>query len=155
MLLLGGFLAKILKMLSILFEILTCDDMQDDASDMLRFLLKYQEMVKIGWFFYSFASLLTPDELRPKILTMEDVIKIYICGKFHQYGICGCEVKNFQSFSYYFSIHEMAPFWWFWALLPQKMHCSIENYIFYRFVSALKLVFFSDLCGFKYAYLFL
>ena len=51
MLLLGGFLAKILKMLSILFEILASDDMQDDASDMLRFLLKYQEMVKIGWFF--------------------------------------------------------------------------------------------------------
>ena len=30
----------LLKMLSILFEILTSDDMQDDASKMLRFLLK-------------------------------------------------------------------------------------------------------------------
>ena len=36
------------KMLPILFEILTSDDMQDDASDMLPFLLKYSEMVKNG-----------------------------------------------------------------------------------------------------------
>ena len=36
------------KMLSILFEILTSDDIQDDESDMLRFLLKYKEMVEIG-----------------------------------------------------------------------------------------------------------
>ena len=34
----------------------------------------------------------------------------YICGKFHQYNICGCKVKNFQLFSYWFSIHEMVPY---------------------------------------------
>ena len=33
--------AAALEGLSILFEILTSDDMQGDASDMLRFLLKY------------------------------------------------------------------------------------------------------------------
>ena len=40
-LLLGAFFIKLPKILSILFEILTSDDMQDDASDMIRFLLKY------------------------------------------------------------------------------------------------------------------
>ena len=34
--------------LSILFEILNTDVMQDDASDMLQFLQKYYEMVRIG-----------------------------------------------------------------------------------------------------------
>ena len=33
------------------------------------------------------------------------------------------------------------------------LHCSIGNDIFFRFVSALKLVYFSDFLGFKYAYL--
>ena len=36
------------KMFSILFENLNSDDMQDDASDMPRLLLKYWEMVEIG-----------------------------------------------------------------------------------------------------------
>ena len=35
-------------MLSILFEILTISVMQNNASDMLQFLLKYYEMVRIG-----------------------------------------------------------------------------------------------------------
>ena len=38
---------------------------------------------------------------------------------FHQYSICGCEVKNFQSFLYYLSSNEMVPFKGFWAFLPQ------------------------------------
>ena len=37
------FWAELPKILSTLFEILTSDDMQDDASDMLRFLLKYYD----------------------------------------------------------------------------------------------------------------
>ena len=36
------------KMFLVLFEILTSDDVLDDESDMVRFLLKYSEMVKIG-----------------------------------------------------------------------------------------------------------
>ena len=40
----GVFWLELPKMLSILFEILTSDDMQDDASDMLWFLLKFY-----GW----------------------------------------------------------------------------------------------------------
>ena len=84
-------------------------------------------MVKIGpksWFFVHFESffvyaLLHPMSYAPRFCQMKDLIKIYICGKFHQYSICGCEVKNFQSFSYWFSIYEMVPSWGFWALLPQ------------------------------------
>ena len=38
---LGGLMAKLPKMLLILFEILTSDGMQDDASDLPQFLLKY------------------------------------------------------------------------------------------------------------------
>ena len=34
--------------LSILFEILSSDDMKDNASGMLQFLLKYQEVAEIG-----------------------------------------------------------------------------------------------------------
>ena len=37
----GGQVSRTPETSSILFETLTNDDMQDDASDMLRFLLKY------------------------------------------------------------------------------------------------------------------
>ena len=96
------------KMFSILFENLNSDDMQDDASDMPRLLLKYWEMVEIGlqtdilahfesFFVYAF---LHPMSYTPRFFQVKDIIKIYICGKFHQYSICGCGVKKFQSFSY-------------------------------------------------------
>ena len=43
------FWPELSKILSILFEILTSDDMECDASDMPWFLLKYYEkMVEIG-----------------------------------------------------------------------------------------------------------
>ena len=63
-------------MLSILFIILTIDDMQDDASAMLWFLLKYWEKIKIvqkNLFFCEFFCLcpLTLCELHPKILPSE------------------------------------------------------------------------------------
>ena len=31
----------------------------------------------------------------PRFCQMKDLIKIYICGKFHHYSICGCDVKDF------------------------------------------------------------
>ena len=46
----------------------------------------------------------------PTFYQIKDLIKIYICGKFHQYNVCACEGNIFQSFSYWFSIHEMALF---------------------------------------------
>ena len=47
----------------------------------------------------------------------------FLLGKFHQYSICGCEVKNFRSFSCLFSIHKMAPFWDFLDPYSPK-YCS-------------------------------
>ena len=44
----------------------------------------------------------------------------YICGKLHQYSICGCELV----FLYWFSIHEMAPFWDFLGPYSPK-YCLI------------------------------
>ena len=32
-------------------------------------------------------------------------MKIHNCDKSHQYTLCGCQVKKFQSFSYQFNIH--------------------------------------------------
>ena len=68
--------------------------------------------------------LLTPYEYTPKLCQMKDLIIILIRGRFHEYSICGCEIKNFQSFSYWFSIHEMGPFWWFLYPYSPK-YCSI------------------------------
>ena len=42
--------------MSILFDILTSDDMQSDASDMLRFLLKREQIGPKSWFFGSFRE---------------------------------------------------------------------------------------------------
>ena len=39
----------------------------------------------------------------PRFYQMNGFIKIYIY-------ICGCDIKNFQSFLYWFSIHEMSHF---------------------------------------------
>ena len=64
-------------------------------------------------------ALLYPMSCAPKFCQMKDLIKIYICGKFHQYGICSCKGKNFQRFSYWLSIHEMVPFLGFWAFTRQ------------------------------------
>ena len=36
---------------------------------------------------------------------MKDFVKLQNRGKFHQYSIYGCQVKNYQSFVYQISIH--------------------------------------------------
>ena len=125
------------KMFSILFENLNSDDMQDDASDMPRLLLKYWEMVEIGlqtdilahfesFFVYAF---LQPMSYTPRFFQVKDIIKIYICGKFHQYSICGCGVKKFQIFrnnsAFLFGFWGlMKPFWSFLDSYSPK-YCSI------------------------------
>ena len=95
----------------------------------MRHFFLEDEMVKI-WpkklFFVSFCEFfclcpLTPYELHPRFCQMKDFIKIYIFGKFHQCSISGCEIKNFQSFLYWFRIHEIAPFWVFWLLFPHLL----------------------------------
>ena len=104
-----------LPKISILLEVLTNDDMQNGASNLLQFLLKYKEIVGTrskSWFFESFwegffvYSLLHPMSYTPTFWKMKDLLKICICGKFYQYSICVCEVNNFQGFSYWFSSHE-------------------------------------------------
>ena len=76
-----------------------------------------------------------------KSCQMKDLIKIYICGKFHQYSICGCEGKSFQNFSYWFSIHKMAPFFEFWALTPPNIVRSCWNFEQRKFSNKTKTVF--------------
>ena len=53
-----------------------------------------------------------------KLCQMKDRIKIHNCGKFYYHSIC--EVKNFQSFSYRFSSHEMTLFRGFLGPYSQK-----------------------------------
>ena len=56
----------------------------------------------------------------PSFYQMKDLIEIYICGKYHQNSIFGGVVKNFLSFLYWFTIHEMTRFCGrFGPLLPQ------------------------------------
>ena len=76
-----------------------------------------------------------------KFCQIKDLIKIYICGKFHQYSICGCKGKSFQNFSYWFSIHKMAPFFGFWALTPPNIVRSCWNFEQRKFFNKTKTVF--------------
>ena len=95
-------------------------------------------MVKIepkSWILKVFhLHLLTPYEYTPKLCQMEDPIMILIRGRFHQYSICGCEVKNFESFSYFrkfrkfFSIHEMGHFWWFLCPYSPKYYSILVKF---------------------------
>ena len=50
-------------------------------------------------FFFLYA-LLHPMNYNRRFCQMKGLNKIYICGKFHQYSLCGSEIKNFQSFLY-------------------------------------------------------
>ena len=54
-------------------------------------------------------------------------MKIYNRGKFHQYSLCGCQVKNFQSFAYRFSIHEKALFGNFLRFYSPKYGPNLPN----------------------------
>ena len=64
----------------------------------------------VSFFVY---ALLHPMSYVPKFCQMKDLIKIYICSKFHHYSICGCVVKSFQFFLHWFSIHGIFPFGFF------------------------------------------
>ena len=59
-------------------------------------------MVKIGpkillahfvsFFLYTILHLLSYAQ---RFCQIKDFIKIYMCGKFHHYSICSCEIKDF------------------------------------------------------------
>ena len=113
-LILGGFLARTPQKQS---TFLTSDDKQDDASDMLQFFEVFRN--GLNWAKkLIFWIILHPMKHTPRFCQMKNFIKIYICGKFHQYSICGCEMKDFQGFLYWFNIHKMVPFCDFLALSP-------------------------------------
>ena len=89
-------------------------------------------MAKIGpkTFLVNFMSFLVYALLHlmscaSRFCQMKNLIKIYICDNFHQYSIWGCEVKRFL---YWFSIHEMAPFYGFLVgpLLPKTLFSLAE-----------------------------
>ena len=63
---------------------------------------------------FSFTLSYTPQFLHQK----KDLMKIDNQSKFHQCSICDSQVKNFQSFSHWFSIHEMVFFGVFLVLTP-------------------------------------
>ena len=52
-------------------------------------------------------TLLRPLNYDPIFCQVKDFLKIYNLGKFHQFSICGCQVKNFPCFAHRFSIHGM------------------------------------------------
>ena len=78
--------------------------MQDNESDMAMVFIEVLRndqnwgmklifWLVLGGFFY---ALLHPMSYVPRFCQMKYIVKIYICGKFHQYSICGCEVKDFS-----------------------------------------------------------
>ena len=70
-------------------------------------------------FLFHFVRFLVYDLLRLmscalRFCQMKDRSKIYICGKFHHYSFCGCEVKRFRVFG--------------WALTPPNIVQSCWNF---------------------------
>ena len=78
----------------------------------INFLARFEAFVYSLWYSMSYI---------PRFFQIKDLITIYIRGQFDQYRIFGSEVRNFQSFLYRLSIHEMTPFCIFWTVTPQKI----------------------------------
>ena len=92
------------------FEIWTSNEVQG----MLRFFIKswkFQEIKPKNPFSGSFSEVFQLRRLlRPIFWQMTGLIKIHNRVEFYEYSILDCQVINFQSFSYQFSIHEMPLF---------------------------------------------
>ena len=77
---------------------------------------KFQESKPKNWFSGSFLEvfqlhlLLRSMSYALIFWQMKGLIKIHNRGKFYEYRVLDCQVINFQSFSYRFSIHEMPLF---------------------------------------------
>ena len=114
---------------------LASDDKQDDASDMLQFLevlrngQNWAKKLILSVHFESLFVYLLVHPMRyiPRFCQLKDLIKVYICGKFHYCSICGYEIKNFQSFLFWFIINEMVPFWDCLGPLPQILFDLAET----------------------------
>ena len=99
---------------SSLYQICTSHAIQGNELHMLRFLMqpKYMSKLsqKLNFFLPYFKRLFVYALLHPLSSTLifcklKDLIKVHNCGKFHLYSVCGCQVKNFQSFSCKIRIH--------------------------------------------------
>ena len=83
---------------------------------MLRFFIKSSKFQKLSQKTGSFKKdfrlrpLLCPMSHALIFWQMKGFINLNNRGKFYEYSIFDCWVINFQSFSYQFSIHWMAPF---------------------------------------------
>ena len=97
------------------FEIWTSNEVQG----MLRFFIKswkFQEIKPKNWFSGSFSEvfqlhlLLRPMSYALIFWQMKGLIKIHNRGTFYEYSILDCQLINFQSVSYRFSIHIMPLF---------------------------------------------
>ena len=91
----------------------------NEVQSMLQFFVKsqkFQEIKTKNWFSGSLSGifllrfLLHPMSYALIFWQMNGLIKIHNRGKFYEYSIFDCQVINFQSFSYRFSIHEMPLF---------------------------------------------
>ena len=94
------------------FEIWTSNEVQG----MLRFFIKswkFQEIKPKNRFsglfseVYQLRLLLHPMSYALFFRQMTGLINIHNRGEFYEYSILDCQVINFQSFLYRFSIHEM------------------------------------------------
>ena len=97
------------------FEIWTSNEVQG----MLRFSIKSREFQEIkpknrfsGSFLevFQLRLLLHPMSYALFFRQMTGLINIHNRGEFYEYSILDCQVINFQSFLYRFSIHEMPLF---------------------------------------------
>ena len=112
-----------LPKISIFFEILTFDDMENDASNLLQFLLKCKEIVETrskSWLFGSFwevifvYSPLTPYELHPNILANEELSCPFISIAF-----LFVNLEIFKVFRNDSGAMKWSLLGEFWPLLPQ------------------------------------
>ena len=84
-------------------------------------------------FLAHFERLLVYAFLHPTCYTLvfcqiKHLIEVHNRGKFHQCNICGCQVINFQMFSWPCSIHEMAPFDGFLGPFSRKYDLSFLKF---------------------------
>ena len=56
-------------------------------------MVKIRSTIFLAYFAYALLQIMS---YAPRFCQMKDLVKIYICGKFYQYSICGCDVKNFH-----------------------------------------------------------
>ena len=58
---------------------------------------------------FLFYALLGRTSYTPIFGQIKHLIEVHNCGKFHYCSTCGCQVINFQMFSWRCSIHEIGP----------------------------------------------